>query len=228
LTVENGVESGVPTPIQEQARGGWRWVLIAGLCLVLLGAAVVLRTLRGGPVPPGELSGVTEIRDEMPVPVFTLQGPKGTFTNSDLTGRWSFVFFGYTQCPDVCPTALTLMKDLKTRVAASIAVPPAPTFQVVFVSVDLRRDTRELLGAYMAAFDPSFIGVSGDDIALAPLTRHLGVYYQRNDGADMRHYTVDHSAAIYLIDPRGRLKAVFSPPLEAPILAANYRRVVQH
>jgi protein SCO1/2 len=97
----------------------------------------------------------------------------------DLPGHWSFMFFGYTQCPDVCPTALALMKELGARLAA--AVPPAPTFQVVFVSVDPHRDTMQLLGEYMAAFDPSFVGVSGTDAALLPLTRALGVYYQRND-----------------------------------------------
>jgi protein SCO1/2 len=168
---------------------------------------------------------VTEIRDEAPLPAFALQGPRGKFGNANLAGHWSFVFFGYTQCPDICPTALALMKELKARLAASAAVPPASTFQVVFVSVDPRRDTAQLLGEYMAAFDPSFIGVSGTDAELSPLARTLGVFYQRNDGKDAQHYTVDHSAAIYLIDPQGRLAAVFSPPQEASKLAANFRRI---
>ncbi|MBI5752403.1 MAG: SCO family protein [Hydrogenophilales bacterium] len=206
-------------------KGGWRWLLLAGLSLAFLGAALVLRTLRNGPLPAGEVPSVTEIRDNAPLPAFALPGPKGGFTNADLLGRWSFMFFGYTQCPDICPTALTLMKDVKTTLAA--AVPPAPAFQVVFVSVDPRRDTRELLSKYMAAFDPSFIGVSGDDAALAPLVKNLGVYYQRNDGTDTKRYTVDHSASFYLIDPQGRLKAVFSPPQEAAKVAANYRRITQ-
>ncbi len=203
-------------------KSGWRWLLLVGLSLTFLGMVLVLRTLRGGPAPAGELPSVTEVRDEAPLPAFVLRGPQGKFTNANLVGHWSFMFFGYTQCPDICPTALTLMKGVKA------AVPPALTFRVVFVSVDPRRDTRALLGEYMAAFDPSFIGISGDDAALTPLTRTLGVFYQRNDGTDTQHYTVDHSAAIYLIDPRGRLTAVFSQPHEAAKVAADYQRIVRH
>lgn len=205
-----------------------QWLLVAGLSLILAGSYLTWRSLRAGPVPAGEVPTATEIRDKAPLPAFALQGPRGKFGNADLVGRWSFVFFGYTQCPDICPTALALMKELKARLAASAAVPPVPTFQVVFVSVDPRRDTAQLLGEYMAAFDPSFIGVSGTDVELSALTKALGVYYQRNDAADTRNYAVDHSAAIYLIDPQGRLAAVFSPPQEASKLAASFRRIAGH
>ena len=136
--------------------------------------------------------------------------------------RWSFAFFGYTQCPDVCPTALSTMKALKTELSA---VTPVPTFQVVFVSVDPVRDTIPLLSEFMAAFDPSFIGVTGNDAALQPLIKDLGVYYVRNDAQNKKHYTVDHTATIYLIDPQGRLAATFSPPQFASAMAADYRRI---
>lgn len=205
----------------------WRWLLLAGLMLALLGAALVLRTLHKGPMPAGDIPSVTEIRDDVPLPAFVLQGQTGEFTNADLQGRWTFMFFGYTQCPDICPTALTLMKDVQAVVARGAAAPAALPLQVVFVSVDPRRDTRDLLNEYMAAFDPAFIGLRGDDSALAPLTRNLGVYYQRNDGTDTQRYTVDHSAAIYLIDPRGRLRAVFSPPHDATKVAGDYARIKQ-
>jgi protein SCO1/2 len=203
-----------------------RWLLFVGLSLAFLGAAVVLRTLRAGPAPAGEPPSVTEIRDDAPLPSFVLTGPGGQFSNADLAGQWSFVFFGYTQCPDICPTALTLMKEVKSVVAGRTGATPTAPFRVVFVSVDQRRDTRQLLDAYMAAFDSAFVGVTGDDTALAPLTRNLGVYYKRNDDTDKKHYTVDHSAAIYLIDPKGRLRAVFSSPQVATKVAANYQRIV--
>jgi protein SCO1 len=207
------------------AKGGvLRWLLFGGLVLTLLGAALILRTAGTGPSPAGELPGVTEVRDDKPLPDFTLRGPRGEFTNSHLSGHWSFMFFGYTQCPDVCPTALSLMKDVRAILGTA---PGAPAFQVIFVSVDPRRDTNQLLAEYMAAFDPSFIGVSGDDAALSALTRNLGVHYQRNDSTDPQRYTVDHSAGIYLVNPQGRLAAVFSPPQEAARLAANYRRIAQ-
>lgn len=202
-------------------KSNWgQWLLLAGLALALAGGVLTWRSLRGGPLPAGEITGVTEIRDEAPLPAFVLRGPRGEFANAQLIGRWTFVFFGYTHCPDICPTALNLMK------AVNNAVAPAPTPQVVFVSVDPRRDTPELLGEYLAAFDPAFVGVSGDDAALAPLTRTLGVHVQRHDGADARRYSVDHSAGIYLIDPLGRLRAVFSPPQDAAKMARHYRRMV--
>jgi protein SCO1/2 len=197
-------------------------LLLLGLALALIGSTLTWRSLRSGPLPAGDLPSVTEIHDNKPLPAFALSGSRGEFNNASLVGQWSFMFFGYTQCPDICPTALSLMKELKVRLAA---VPPPPTFQVVFVSVDPSRDTRELLDQYMAAFDPGFIGVRGDDAALLPLLKGLGVFYQRNDATDKKHYTVDHSAAIYLLDPKGHLAAVFSPPHEAVKMAADYRRL---
>jgi protein SCO1/2 len=206
--------------------GAGHWLLAIGFLLALAGGYLTWHSLRAGPLSAGEVPSVTEIHDDVALPAFSLRGPRGEFGNADLAGHWSFMFFGYTQCPDICPTALTLMKDIKAMLAA--AASPAPTFQVVFISVDPRRDTSQLLGEYMAAFDPSFVGITGGDDALSPLVRNLGVHYQRNDATDTRHYTVDHSAAIYLIDPRGRLAAVFSPPQEAAKMAANYRRLAQH
>lgn len=205
-----------------------RWLLLGGLVFAVAGAYVTWHSLRSGPLPAGDVPSMNEIRDDDPLPKFKLAGPKGEFTNASLDGRWSFMFFGYTQCPDICPTALTLMKEVKTALVAPDTVSPAPTFQVVFISVDPRRDTVELLGQYMAAFDPSFIGVSAADAALAPLVEKLGAYYRRNDGAETHHYTVDHSAAIYLIDPRGRLAAAFPPPQDTSKLLADYRRVARY
>jgi protein SCO1/2 len=195
-------------------------LLLAGVGLTIAGAALVLRSLPSGPTPAGELKTVTEFRDDKPLPPFRLDGPNGAVTQDDLQGKWSFVFFGYTQCPDICPTALSLMKHLKTIVGAG-----GTAFQVVFISLDPKRDTRELLDQYMAAFDPAFIGLRGDDAALQPLLKDLGVFFQRNDAKDARNYTVDHSAAIYLIGPKGSLRAVFSPPQKAESMAADFWRI---
>jgi protein SCO1/2 len=202
------------------------WALVAGAILAAGGGYLVWLSFPGKPLPAGEIPRVLEEREDVLLPAFRLQGTHGEFANDKLSGRWTFMFFGYTQCPDICPTALALMKDLKRQLEPNVAVSPAPTFQVVFVSVDPRRDTRELLAQYMAAFDPSFIGASGADAELAPLTATLGIRYQRHDETDRKNYTVDHSAAIHLIDPRGRLAAVFPPPQEASRMAIDFRRIV--
>jgi protein SCO1/2 len=199
-----------------------KWSMLAGVVLLLAGGYMVLRAVEKGPMPAGELKTVTEFRDDKPLPEFHLSGPKGAFSNPDLFGKWSFVFFGYTQCPDICPTALGLMKELQVTLGA---VPPAPTFQVVFISIDPARDTHSLLGNYLAAFDSAFIGITGNDQQLTPLTKDLGVFFQRNNAMDKTNYTVDHSVAIYLIDPKGRLAALFSPPQVAAKMAADFRRI---
>ncbi len=201
------------------------WLLGVGAVLVAGGGYLVWRSFPGSPLPAGEIPRVLEVREDAMLPSFRLQGTGGEFTNDKLLGRWTFMFFGYTQCPDICPTALSLMKDLKRQVELNVGAMPAPTFQVVFVSVDSRRDTRELLSQYLAAFDPLFIGASGDDAALAPLVAKLGIQYQRHDETDRKNYTVDHSAGIHLIDPRGHLAAVFPPPQEALRMAAEFRRI---
>jgi protein SCO1/2 len=201
------------------------WLLGVGAVLVAGGGYLVWRSFPGSPLPAGEIPRVLEVREDAVLPSFRLQGTGGEFTNDKLLGRWTFMFFGYTQCPDICPTALSLMKDLKRQVELNVGAMPAPTFQVVFVSVDPRRDTRELLSQYLAAFDPLFIGASGDDAALAPLVAKLGIQYQRHDETDRKNYTVDHSAGIHLIDPRGHLAAVFPPPQEALRMAAEFRRI---
>ncbi len=210
-------------------------IIIAGLALVIAGVWLTYRHLPQGPAPAGVLKTVTEFRDDKPLPNFSLSGPKGEFTNAGLLGQWSFVFFGYTQCPDICPTALNLMKTVQAQLAATPtgdavptgdAISPRLTFQTIFVSVDPQRDTRELMDQYVAAFDPAFIGLRGEDAQLQPLLRDLGVFFQRNDTTDKKNYTVDHSAAIYLIDPKGRLAAVFSPPQQAAAMAADFQRIV--
>ena len=117
--------------------------------------------------------------------------------------------------PQVCPTELALLRDVKSRVEMNHATVP----QVIFVSVDQRRDSVRLLGEFVHAFDPDFIGATAPDEALLPLTKHLGVYFQRNDQGESRNYTVDHTAAIYLIDPDGRLKAVFDQPQQVTEMA---------
>jgi protein SCO1/2 len=207
-------------------KGWWRWALFVGLSLAMLGIALVLHTLRGGPAPamppPGTMTSATMTNDTQPLPGFSFVRSGTPLTNADLQGHWTLMFFGYTYCPDICPTSLATVKDLRSRLQAAGVAPP----QVVFVSVDPARDTPERMATFVQFFDPSFIGATGDDASLAPLAKNLGVYYQRLDSKDKEHYTVDHTAAIYLIDPQGRLKAVFSWPHDPAAMAADYPKII--
>lgn len=121
---------------------------------------------------------------------------------ADFNGKVVVVFFGYTQCPDVCPTTMGEMVQVKKLLGAD-----GDKLQVLFVSVDPERDTPEVLKAYMGSFDPGFLGLyAASPDALAALARDFKVYYKRVDGKTPTSYTMDHTAASYVYDTQGRLR----------------------
>ncbi len=134
-----------------------------------------------------------------------------TWTVEQLRGRYSLVFFGFTHCPDICPAALAMLKSAADRWRAEL--PPEQQPQVVFVSVDPKRDTPEQLGKYVDFFDPDFTAVTATDEVLLPWTRSLGiVYVYTPTGPGEFDYTVDHSGSILLLDPQLQLVGLFRPP----------------
>lgn len=143
------------------------------------------------------------------------------FTLRDLKGHWSFLFFGYTHCPDVCPSTLQVLHGVEQRLRSGGSPP-----RVVFVSVDPDRDTPQQLGKYVAYFDPGFMGATGKADQIDALTKQLGILYGFEDpDPKTGDYAVSHSAQILLIDPSGALRAVFSAPHEAAAIAADFRKI---
>jgi protein SCO1 len=140
-------------------------------------------------------------------------------SESDLQGHPSLLFFGFTFCPDVCPTTLAALTDALRRT-------PLPGVQVLFVSVDPERDTAASLKDYLGAFNRDFIGLRGDAQAMEPLMRSLGAIAIRQPLGD-GSYTMDHTATLYLLDTRGRLVAVFTPPFAPERLAADFDRIAR-
>jgi protein SCO1/2 len=124
-----------------------------------------------------------------------------TRTLADFKGKVVVVFFGFTQCPDVCPTTLVEMKAVKEKLAKD-----GERVQVLFVTVDPERDSPELLAKYVPAFDPSFIGLYGDAEATARTAKEFKVFYKKVPGSSPTSYSVDHTAALYIYDPSGRLR----------------------
>jgi protein SCO1/2 len=139
-------------------------------------------------------------------------------TLADFKGSAVLVFFGYTQCPDVCPTTLAEMKAVKTLLGED-----GKRFQVLFVTVDPERDTAELLGQYMAAFDPSFLGLRGDAEATAKVAKDFKVFYQKVPGSTPDTYSMDHSAGSYIFDPQGRLRLYVRHGQPADKVAADIK-----
>jgi protein SCO1/2 len=122
-------------------------------------------------------------------------------TLKDFAGKAVVVFFGYTQCPDVCPTALQEMAQAKALLGADGA-----RLQGIFITVDPERDTPELLKAYMANFGPDFVALRPTPEQLPKVTKDFKIYYKKVEGKTPTSYTMDHSAGSYIYDPQGRLR----------------------
>ena len=122
-------------------------------------------------------------------------------TLADFRGKVVALFFGYTHCPDVCPTTLSDMAK-----ALQILGPDAPRVQVLFVTVDPKRDTPELLRGYVPAFNPTFLGLYGDPPATQRVAKEFKVFYEKRAGSSPDSYSVDHGAQLYVLDLSGRLR----------------------
>lgn len=122
-------------------------------------------------------------------------------TLADFKGKAVVVFFGYTQCPDVCPTTLAEMATVMQQLG-----PLADRVQVLFITVDPERDTREMLAKYVPSFDPRFIGLVGDKESTERVAKEFKVFYQKVPGKEPGSYTMDHTAGSYVFDPEGRIR----------------------
>jgi len=145
------------------------------------------------------------------------------FGVEQLRGHWSILFFGFTHCPDVCPTTLALLAQVEKKLTD---LPSAQQPHIVLVSVDPQRDTPEQLAKYLKSFSPTFSGLTGEQQAVHDFTLQMGVPVAISPLPD-GSYTVDHSAAIFVVDPNGALRALSSTPHNVPIIAADYRSLVE-
>jgi protein SCO1/2 len=193
------------------------------LCVVGLAgvAASVLRHYRS---PAVDLTTGTFITPGRELPDFSLIDQQGrVFGPADLRGHWSLLFFGYTNCPDLCPTTLTTLAAMQKRLReAKASVLP----RVIFVSVDAKRDTPAQMAKYVPYFDPAFIGLTApDQPAIEAVANRLGVGVIIRPASD-GNYTVDHTGAIFVVNPDGRLTAILSGPFGVADLQGDFQRIV--
>jgi protein SCO1/2 len=189
----------------------------AALVALALGAFTASRLSRPEPLVSGTRLG--EPRELAP---FTLTDQDGRpYTQDALQGHWTLLFAGFTHCPDVCPTTLALMAQLRGR----LGVAPE-RLELLFLSVDPERDTPERLKTYTAHFGAGLRGVTAPAAQLDALCANLGLAYIKVPGARDGDYTVDHSAALVLLDPQGRVAAYFQPPHRLDTLAADLSGIV--
>lgn len=190
--------------------------LIAVAAFALGGWLSLLRTGQDG--TPADMHSYV-LDPPRPLPEFTMTDQDGEpFSARDFEGDWSFLYFGYSYCPDVCPMALAEMARVKRRLEGE-GIDPGRYY---LVSVDPRRDTPERLAEYVAYFDPDFRGLTGDTPAIDVVTRAAGVVYQVPEAPEDDDYLVGHSSTITLVDPDGRIHAIFTTPLVAEDIAREF------
>jgi protein SCO1/2 len=157
---------------------------------------------------------------------FTLTGiDKQSFTNANLQGSWTLLFFGFTHCGYMCPTTMAELGKMY-RLLEKQGVHPLP--RVMMVSIDPKRDSVETLGYYVKAFHPSFFGAIGNEDTIHALAQEMGIAYAKivRNNADAKNYDIEHTGTIILINPQGKLCAFFTMPHSAEQMADDYRLLI--
>jgi protein SCO1/2 len=202
-------------------------VVIAFVAIVAALAGVLLArgTLNNRPLPQSAMTAGTLLQPPRPLPELALvDHAEQPFTLDRVRNRWTLLFFGFANCPDVCPATLGVLAQMEK---ALLDLPADKRPQIVLVSVDTERDTPKQLASYVTFYSPSFTGVTGSKEAIEAFTRALYVPVAISK-SESGVYTVDHSASVFLIDPRASLHALFSTPHEPNTIVADYRLIVEH
>jgi protein SCO1/2 len=188
------------------------------LATAFLAMLVVAGCGRGGPsFKASDVTGTQFGRD------FALVDHNGTpRTLADFRGKAVVVFFGYTQCPDVCPTTMAELAEAMRRLGQEAA-----RVQVLFVTVDPERDTSELLKQYVPAFNPTFLGLTGDAAAIERTAKEFKIIYRKQPGTSPGSYSMDHSAGTFIYDPQGRLRLYVGYGQGPDVFAHDLRELLQ-
>jgi protein SCO1/2 len=194
-------------------------ILVVGLVVLVAAMFLLPRGQRGE--PPQTATVLPEPRALADVRFVDKAG--SAMSLHDLRGDFTLVFFGFTNCPDVCPLTLSLLAQVRAEVASRA---PRLRPRVLFVSVDPNRDTPERIAAYLNGFDPEFLGVTAPDEELAPLLAALGVAVEKHEHGGA-NYNVVHNSAVYVLDPNADWVAVSTGPHDPQVLASDYLRIRQ-
>jgi protein SCO1/2 len=185
--------------------------------LVIAAGALVALALRDNP----KGAAGTLLANAIGGPFHLVDQNGKPFSDADLRGRWHLVFFGYTHCPDVCPTALNEIALALDRLGKT----ERPNVGVVFITVDPERDTPDVLKSYAESFDAPLAALTGSPDAVAEAAKGYRVYYAKHARSD-GGYDMDHSAVIYIMDPQGRFTATLTPDMTADAIATRLRKLL--
>jgi protein SCO1/2 len=198
-------------------------VLVVALVLLVAAMLMLPRNREATPHAVAATQAATVLPQPRPLPEFALIDSSGReFTRASLSGRYRLLFFGFTHCPDICPLTLQVLATAVDEIAARA---PELVPEVVFVSVDSRRDTPERIREYLRNFDARFVGAVGSDPALEPLIQMLGVTVHKVE-TDGEHYNVVHNGTVFVIDPDAALAAIFGGSShDAQVIVSDYLRI---
>lgn len=177
-------------------------------------------------VEPPAISGIL-FPEPKAIEDFTLSDQTGQpFHRDRFSGKWTFLYFGYTYCPDVCPLTLVELAKVQQQLARDNLDGDTA---YMLISVDPERDTPQRLGEYTRYFNSKFTGATGTPEALNKLARQFGVIYMRApDSENKANYSIDHSSTVIVIDPDARLHAIFTPPHKPETMVSDFRKIREH
>lgn len=195
-------------------------LVLALVGTIAFGAGIFLAFTAPVPVEPQSQGYVLD--EPRPLPDFELVDEQGArFTREDFKGQWSLLYFGFTYCPDICPSSLAVMAQVKQALAGEGGVED----RYYLVSVDPGRDTPERLSEYVTYFDPEFRGLTGEFAQLDVITQAAGAVYKIPDAPESDDYLVAHSSTLTLIDPEGRIHAIFTSPFDPDAIAGDLQDI---
>lgn len=189
-------------------------MVVAGLATSLLTSRQVI-----------DFRYATVLQPPLQLPDFELVDENGNrFDRAAFQDKWSLVFFGFTHCPDVCPTTLMQLKMARGKLQTDLAI--TTPLRIVFVSIDPERDTPEVIAPYVRYFGDDVTGLTGDPAQIDIFARALGAFYQK---VEMKNgdYAMDHSAGVMLVDPAGQYRALFNAPFQPELFIRDLQLLLE-
>ena len=204
-------------------------VMIAGLIALIIGLVIFNTNTQPSRLDVDkDLQHATYLYDQqVAIPEFNFIDHNGdAFNREQIKGQWTLWFFGFTHCPDICPTTLATLSNSLNLIEKNQSI---DDLKIVFVSVDPERDTPVAMNNYISSFHKNIIGTSGYDGELATFLKNMGIIATLNKATnDAKDYQVDHSSALYLIAPNNAISAVFNTPHSASTIAQDYQTIKKY
>jgi protein SCO1 len=192
-------------------------ILLGGILLIIAAFFIIRQT------NPPEIETGTLLAQPKTLPQFEFIDHHGeTITRRDLNGQWSLLFTGFTSCPDICPATIYVLNDLDKKLRSNDT-----EIRMILLSIDPERDTPEVLAQYLELFSPSLTGITGSLSGVEQFCNEIGMSFIHIPGTAGR-YTVEHSGALVLIDPRGRVSGYFRPPFDTDRMAGDLQAIAGH